>query len=51
MIESGKWYAEDGCEDEKELVNAAIKGLGLDSLGPFIANERIIEWALKGEIE
>jgi len=51
MIESGKWYADEGCEDETELVNAAIKGLGLDALGPFIANERIIEWALKEEIE
>ena len=38
-------------QDETELVNAAIKGLGLDALGPFIANERIIEWALKEEIE
>ena len=32
--------------DEEELVLAAIKGLGLDYLGPFNANERIIEWAL-----
>ena len=51
MIESGKWYAQDGCDDEKDLVNAAIKGLGLDKLGPFIANERIIEWALKEAVE
>ena len=48
MIESGKWYAMDGCDDEQELVNAAIQGLGLDKLGPFNANERIIEWALRG---
>ena len=48
MIESGKWYAMDGCDDEEELVNAAIQGLGLDKLGPFNANERIIEWALRG---
>ena len=46
MIESGKWYADDNCTDEDELVLAAIKGLGLDYLGPFNADERIIEWAL-----
>ena len=27
MVESGKWYAEDGCVDEIELVNSAIEGL------------------------
>tara|TARA_Y100000766_G_C18891853_1_gene598928 strand:- start:73 stop:1098 length:1026 start_codon:yes stop_codon:yes gene_type:complete len=48
MIESGKWYADDNCDSEEELVNAAIRGLGLDYLGPFNANERIIEWALRG---
>ena len=48
MIESGMWYAMDGCDDEEELVNSAIRGLGLDKLGPFNPNERIIEWALKG---
>lgn len=47
MLESGRWYADDGCEDEEELVLAAIRGLGLDSLSPFDPNERIIEWALE----
>ena len=51
MLESGRWYAEQGCNDEHELVNAAIRGLGLDSLGPFHADERIIEWALAKEVE
>ena len=37
-----------GSITEEELVNAAIRGLGLDYLGQFNANERIIEWALKG---
>tara|TARA_B110001452_G_scaffold266533_1_gene273659 strand:+ start:1141 stop:2166 length:1026 start_codon:yes stop_codon:yes gene_type:complete len=46
MIDSGKWYADANCTDEDELVLAAIKGLGLDYLGPFNADERIIEWAL-----
>ena len=47
MLESGRWYAEDGCTSEDELVAAAIKGLGLDYLGPFDPQERIIEWALE----
>ena len=49
MLESGKWYANENCTDEEELVLAAIKGLGLDYLSPFDANERIIEWALSKE--
>ena len=47
MLESGKWYASTDCESEEELVQAAIKGLGLDSLGVFEPNKRIIEWALE----
>lgn len=46
MLDSGKWYAAEGVTDEKELVNAAIEGLGLSQLSPFIAEERIIEWAV-----
>ena len=51
MLESGKWYAPEGCSDNTELVSAAIKGLGLDSLGPFNPDERIIEWALEKGVE
>ena len=51
MVESGKWYAEDGCNDEIELVNSAIKGLGLDYLSEFDPHERIIEWALERRVE
>ena len=47
MLESGRWYAADGVTNEHELVEAAISGLGLDSLGSFDPNERIIEWALE----
>lgn len=47
MLESGKWYAGEGEEDEKALVDAAIQGLGLDQLGPFDPTERIIEWAVE----
>ena len=47
MLESGRWYASPDCDDEEELVEAAIKGLGLDYLGEFDPNQRIIEWALE----
>ena len=30
---------------ESELVAAAVEGLGLDSLSPFVSEERIIEYA------
>ena len=49
MIESGRWYAAEGVEDERELVAAAITGLGLSQLDEFNADERIIEWAVNGE--
>lgn len=51
MLDSGRWYADEGCTDEHELVNAAINGLGLDHLAPFDAEDRIIEWALAKEVE
>ena len=51
MLDSGRWYADEGCTDETELVNAAISGLGLDHLAPFDAEDRIIEWALAKEVE
>ncbi|MEJ6715959.1 MAG: glutamate formimidoyltransferase [Euryarchaeota archaeon] len=47
MLESGTWYASEGTTDESSLVDAAIQGLGLSDLEPFLPNERIIEYALK----
>ncbi len=46
FINAGKWYhpEPDSCS-ENELVEAAVQGLGLDSLGDFIPEQRIIEWA------
>ena len=46
MLESGRWYADKDETDERALVSAAIQGLGLDTLGAFDPDERIIEWAL-----
>ncbi len=46
FINAGKWYHPnpDSC-NEADLVQAAVKGLGLDSLSKFVPEERIIEWA------
>jgi glutamate formiminotransferase/formiminotetrahydrofolate cyclodeaminase len=46
MLESGRWYAPEDVSDDAELVKAAIEGLGLSQLDEFIADERIIEWAV-----
>ena len=51
MLESGRWYASPDCNDERDLVNAAVEGLGLDYLSPFNPHERIIEWALRKDVE
>jgi glutamate formiminotransferase len=51
MLDSGKWYAPEGVTDEKELVLAAIEGLGLSQLSPFEAKDRIIEWAVAKAVE
>ena len=48
FINAGKWYHSDpSSATEAELVAAAVSGLGLDSLGPFDPNERIIEYAVR----
>ncbi|MDN3551431.1 glutamate formimidoyltransferase [Mucilaginibacter aquaedulcis] len=36
---------------EKELIKIAIKSMGLDELGPFIPEERIIEYSLKDKAD
>ncbi|MCS5533410.1 MAG: glutamate formimidoyltransferase [Candidatus Poseidoniaceae archaeon] len=51
MLDSGRWYASEGVVDERELVLAAIEGLGLSQLAPFEPTDRIIEWAVAGAVE
>lgn len=51
ILESGTWYANETVADEDSIVVAAIMGLGLDQLGKFEPNERIIEYALKGALD
>ncbi len=52
MVDSGKWFSDDpdGSSDE-ELVNSAIKGLGLDYLKHFDPESSIIEWAIDKEVK
>jgi len=46
FLNAGKWYHPNpDSASESELVQAAVEGLGLDSLNPFNPNERIIEYA------
>jgi glutamate formiminotransferase/formiminotetrahydrofolate cyclodeaminase len=46
---AGKWFLGEDEQDEETLVKAAIEGLGLDALGPFDPQQRIIEWAVDSE--
>jgi glutamate formiminotransferase/formiminotetrahydrofolate cyclodeaminase len=49
LTDAGKWFSENPEEsDEKNLVDSAINGLGLEYLDSFDPEKRIIEWALKG---
>ena len=46
ILEAGKWFCKAGAQDERDIVNAAIEGLGLSEISPFIPKERIIEYAM-----
>ena len=47
FTEAGKWYSPEA-EGDSELIQAAVKGMGLDDIAPFVVEERIIEMALLG---
>ena len=51
MLDAGKYFLRKQQRSvgvsEKELIRIAIKSMGLDELGPFIPEERIIEYLLK----
>ncbi len=52
LIDAGKYFLNKQQRSsgisEKELIKIAIKSLGLDNLKPFISNEKIIEYKIKG---
>jgi glutamate formiminotransferase/formiminotetrahydrofolate cyclodeaminase len=51
MLDAGKYFLEkqqrSSGVSEKELIRIAILSMGLDELGPFIPEERIIEYQLR----
>jgi glutamate formiminotransferase / formiminotetrahydrofolate cyclodeaminase len=51
MLDAGKYFLlkqqRSVGVSEKQLIKIAIKSMGLDELGPFIPEERIIEYLLK----
>ncbi len=55
MTDAGKYFLQKQKRsigvNEKELINIAIKSMGLDELGPFRPEERIIEYMLANKAE
>ena len=55
MLDAGKYFLlkqqRSVGVSEKELIKIAIKSMGLDELGPFIPEERIIEYLLKDKAD
>lgn len=55
MLDAGKYFLKKQQRStgvsEKELIKIAIKSMGLDELGPFKPEERIIEYLLKDKTD
>jgi len=55
MLDAGKYFLRKQQRSvgvsEKELIKIAIKSMGLDELGPFVPEERIIEYLLKDKAD
>jgi len=55
MLDAGKYFLQKQQRSigvsEKELIKIAIKSMGLDELGPFKPEERIIEYLLKDKAD
>ena len=55
MLDAGKYFLKQQQRStgvsEKELIRIAIKSMGLDELGPFKPEERIIEYVLNSEMK
>jgi glutamate formiminotransferase/formiminotetrahydrofolate cyclodeaminase len=51
MLDAGKYFLEKQLRSagvaEKELIRIAVLSMGLDELGPFVPEERIIEYQLR----
>ena len=55
MLEAGKYFLKKQQRStgvsEKELIKIAVKSMGLDELGPFKPEERIIEYMLRSKAD
>lgn len=55
MLDAGRYFLEKQQRStgvsEKELIRIAILSMGLDELGPFIPEERIIEYQLRSQTD
>ena len=55
MLDAGKYFLKKQQRStgvsEKELIKIAVKSMGLDELGPFKAEERIIEYMLRDKAD
>jgi glutamate formiminotransferase/formiminotetrahydrofolate cyclodeaminase len=55
MLDAGKYFLRKQQRSvgvsEKELIKIAIKSMGLDELGPFVPEERIIEYLLQDKAD
>ncbi len=55
MLDAGKYFLRKQHRStgvsEKELIKIAVKSMGLDELGPFKPEERIIEYMLRSEAD
>src|SRR5574343_960032 len=55
MLDAGKYFLRKQQRStgvsEKELIKIAIKSMGLDELGPFNPEERIIEYMLRDKAD
>lgn len=55
LLDAGKYFLKKQGRSlgvsEKELIHIAVKSLGLDELGPFKPEDRIIEYLLQSETE
>ena len=53
MLDAGKHYLKKQGRSigvsEEELIHIAVKSMGLDELGPFDPNKKIIEYQLKND--
>jgi glutamate formiminotransferase/formiminotetrahydrofolate cyclodeaminase len=51
MLDAGRYFLQkqglSSGVSEKELIHAAVRSMGLDELGPFMPEERIIEYQLR----